>query len=188
MSDDPVIDPEPSTDPVDPPTDPVDPPQSDPTDWKAMARKHEREKKAIRDELEELRRTQMTDAEKAIAEAKAAGRTEALTETGKILAAAEFRSAAAEAGLKIADVAEFIDSARFVNDDGTVDTEGITAAVERFASIAPPAVKQPTADPQGGPPSTPGQLTRADLARMTPDQIVEAKAAGRLNDVLGVKA
>ena len=31
------------------------------------------------------------------------------------------------------------------------------------------------------------KLTRADLGRMSPDEIVKAKAEGRLNDLLGIK-
>src|SRR5690606_3339290 len=34
---------------------------------------------------------------------------------------------------------------------------------------------------------TPGQLTREDLKSMSPDEIVAARAAGRLNEVMGVK-
>lgn len=173
--------------PTDPPADPPasdDPPQADSTDWKAQARKHEREAKKLRDALAAAQQAAMTDQEKAIAEAKAAGRTEALTESAQVLAQASFRTAAAEAGVRIGDIVDLIDVTKFVTADGTVDTEGITGAVAKFASIAPATPRQPTADVQGGT-TPPGQLTRADLQAMTADEIVKAKADGRLNTLIG---
>lgn len=47
----------------------------------------------------------------------------------------------------------------------------------------------PRPDPTQGakPASATGQLTQADAERMTPAEIVAAKAAGRFNDLLGIK-
>ncbi|MCA1008993.1 hypothetical protein LCL87_25055 [Rhodococcus hoagii] len=96
---------DPPADPVDPPVDPVDPvdppadppaddPKDDETDWKAMARKHERDAKANRAaavELEKLKQAQMTDAEKQAAAVKA---------TEERAAAAEAKAAVLEAALE----------------------------------------------------------------------------------------
>lgn len=187
MSDDPTTDPDPTPAP-DPAADPAptDPPQADPTDWKAMARKHEREAKRLKGLLDDAQTAAMTDQEKAINEAKAAGRAEAMTEAATTLAAAELRAAAAGAGVNLGNLP--IDVARFVNDDGTVDSDGIAAMVTEFAAALPappPATRQPTPGVQGADPSKPSQLSRADLKSMTPEQIVEAKAAGRLNELIG---
>lgn len=85
-------------------------------------------------------------------------------------------------------------SASFAKDVG----DAIAAAVasnDRFkaaAGQAPaptpnPAPFQGSADggARGG--NAVSQITEAELARMTPEQIVEAQAQGRLNDLLGVK-
>ena len=62
-----------------------------------------------------------------------------------------------------------------------------------LALVAPKAPKQqrPVEALQPGSgkadPSVPAQLTRAELQGMKPEQIVAAKAAGQLNDLLGIK-
>lgn len=82
----------PSDPPADPPADPADPPAdpADPIDWKAMARKHEREKKAaIRErdahaaKLAEIEKSNLSDQEKAIATAREEARAEAKAESDK---------------------------------------------------------------------------------------------------------
>lgn len=172
-------------------TDPVTAPDTaasdDGTDWKQMARKHEREAKKARTEIEELRKASMTDNERAIAEAKAEGRAEAMRETAGMTATAQFRAAVAEAGLSLGDAVDLIDTGKFIGDDGRIDSDGITAAVAKLSAIAPKPQTKPQA-PVGamGTPSAPGQLTRDDLKSMPPEAIVAAKAAGQLNDLLGV--
>lgn len=86
--------------PADPPDDPPsddppadDPPADDPPsepDWKAESRKHERRAKqsakdlaAVRAELDEIKKGQQTDQEKALEEARKQARDEALTEAQK---------------------------------------------------------------------------------------------------------
>ena len=60
-----------------------------------------------------------------------------------------------------------------------------------FRGEAPKTPAAPPADGQGkvGKPVGNGatQLTRGDLAGMTPEAIVQAKSEGRLNDILGIK-
>lgn len=69
--------------------------------WKTQARKHETRAAAhadydtVKAELEQLRAQTMTETERAVAEAKAAGKAEAATETLPKLLQAEFRAAAA---------------------------------------------------------------------------------------------
>lgn len=177
-----------------PTNNPTPPAETDPaagddgTDWKAMSRKHEREAKKARAEADELRTALMSDNERAIAEAKAAGRAEAMRETAGLTAAAQFRATAAEAGVSLGDAFDLIDTGKFISEDGTVDTDGISAAVAKLAAIAPPKPQTKPLAPTGamGTPSAPGQLTRDDLKGMPPEAIVAAKAAGQLNEVLGV--
>jgi hypothetical protein len=102
---------------------------------RAGRRDAERSRKAADSELEKLRTASLSETEKAIAEAKAAGRTEALAETGKRLAAAELRAAAAAAGLDVAEVLDLVDLTRFVGEDGNPDEKAIAEAVTKFAGL-----------------------------------------------------
>lgn len=114
--------------------------------WKALARKHEdraKENAGAQKELEKLRSASLSDTERAVAEAKAAGRTEALIETGRRLAAAEFRAAAAAAGLDVAEVLDLVDLARFVGEDGTPDEKAIAAAVNKLVALRGEPSPQP---------------------------------------------
>lgn len=125
----------------------------DATDWKAKARQWEsraKENKTAAEELAALKTSQMTEQEKAVTEAEAKGRTAAAAEYGTKLAAAEFRAAAASAGVDLGEAAGLIDTGRFVGDDGTVDSDAITAAVAQLAKLAPARAGRSGGDFGGG--------------------------------------
>lgn len=155
--------------------------------WKALARKHENANSSAIKELEQLRAAQMSDSEKAIAEAEKRGRDAALKELRADMARTKLQAAAAG---KVADVEallEVVDVSRFIKEDG-IDEEAIAATIERLTKVAPAQPAQPKfgnveLGPQG---DRPRQLTDADLKRMTPEQIVEARSKGQLDDLLGV--
>jgi hypothetical protein len=109
----------------------------------------------------------MSDQEKAIADAKAAGRTEALAEAAKTLAAAQLRSAAAEAGVKLGGMVDLIDVTRFIGADGEIDGDAIMAAVGEVKTVTS-AVAQPTpgvqGQPVGGVPTLDEQIAAATQA------------------------
>lgn len=125
----------PATPPATPPAPPAD--GGDGTDWKAEAKKWESRSKANHTELERLRAANMSDQEKAVAEAEKAGRTAAATEYGQKLASAEFRAAVAAAGIDLGEAAELIDVNRFVGEDGEVNVAAIKSAVTKLAKLAP---------------------------------------------------
>jgi hypothetical protein len=140
---------EPTPPPAAQPPEPT-PPVEDTTDWKAESRKWEQRNKdnsAAVKALEKQQRDSMPEAEKATAEAKAAGRAEAVTEFGKRLARTEFDALAGRRNpdFDTASALEWVDLARFVGEDGEPDSKAIKAAVERLV----PA-------PEGGPPSFDG--------------------------------
>lgn len=100
---------------------------------KAERAEAQKEAKALRVELDKVRQASMSETERAIAEAKAAGRTEAASEFGKRLVKSELAIAAAKrnpdfdtAGL------DYLDLSRFVGDDGEPDAKAIAGAVERL--------------------------------------------------------
>lgn len=121
--------------------------QAEAEKWKALARKHETENaKALErirtntaalKELEQLKQQSMTEQEKAVAQARAEARTEALRTVGGRLVDAEVRVAATGRPIDVPTLLEGLDRTRFLNDDGEPDTAAITAWVDKLAP--PPA-------------------------------------------------
>jgi hypothetical protein len=110
--------------------------------WKTLARKHEERAKANQNaakELESLRQSQMTEQERAVAEAKALARTETLKEIGAHLVIAEFRaqSAGRLTPEQVAELVEDLDMTKYLTESGEVDAERVT---KKVAALAP----QPT--------------------------------------------
>ena len=137
-------------------------------------------------ELEALRQQQMTEVERAVADAERKGRDTARAEYARDLAEARFRTAAAARGVPVDAIADLVDVGRFVA-DGAMDDDAIAASIERLAKAIPPQKAQyPEVVLGPSKQDKPGQLSRDDLARMTPDQIVQAKAEGRLDTLLGI--
>ncbi|MDC2953379.1 hypothetical protein PO587_02795 [Streptomyces gilvifuscus] len=123
------------------------------TDWKALARQWEKRAKDNKDAVDELaalKASQMTDQEKAVSEAEKRGRTAAAIEHGRELAAARFEAAATRAGVDLGEAAELIDTARFVDKDGKVDADAITAAVKKLSKLAPKGAGRSGGDMGGG--------------------------------------
>ncbi len=161
--------------------------QAEAEKWKAMSRKHENANATALKELEQLRTAQMSESEKAIAEAEARGAQKALVGVRSELAEARLRVAATG---KVADVdalVDLVDLSKFVTEDG-VNSAAIDAAVERFTKVLPAPTPQKFGSvelgPQGG--DRPRQLTRDNLRDMTPQQIEEARNKGQLDHLLGI--
>lgn len=123
-----------------------DPAQGDTTDWKAVAdkataeaRKWEDRAKKNRDAataLEAERRKGMTEAEQALATARAEARAEVTRTLGGRLVAAEVRAALAGRGdIDAAALLEGIDAARFLTEDGDVDGAAVAKWVARVAPL-----------------------------------------------------
>ena len=117
-------------------------------------------------ELEKQRQAAMTDAERAVAEAEAKGRTVAASEFGKRLATSEIKAAAADAQADLAGVFDYLDLTRFVGEDGEPDEKAIKAFVEGL----------PKKDP--GTPSFDGGTRTAPAAPAGMNGLIR-KAAGR---------
>lgn len=95
-------------------------------------------------ELDKLRKSQMTETEKAVDEAKASARADALREIGGRLVDAEVKAAAAGRLTEAQRDAllDGLDRTRFLTEDGDVDTARVAKWVD---SIAP--APQATAEP-----------------------------------------
>jgi hypothetical protein len=180
---------QPPADPTDAPpqtTPPTDPPKEE-TDWKAMARKWERlakENSKAAEELEQVRSSSMSEQEKAVAEAEKRGRTAAALDSGKRLARAELKAAAASKGLDLSEIGDLISVDQFINDKGEVDETAIGKAVGKLAkATGKPAPPRGSGQFDG----SPGQgqpVTEEQLARMSPEEKVAALEAGKLAHLL----
>lgn len=163
--------------------------------WKGHARTWEGRATASKAELDKLQRAGLPDNERAAAERDDRVRAEERAKLAPTLGAAAFATAAAGKVASVQDALELIDPARFVKDDGTVDDAKVQAAVERFAKLTGGGAGQNGAGGGGKPPAVERgprngdkpQLSRADLERMSPEQINAARKDGRLDDLLGIK-
>jgi hypothetical protein len=110
--------------------------------------------KDLEAELDQFRQSQMSETEKAIAQAKAQGRKEALVEATNRLARAELRAVAAGKLADPDDAAALIgDLSEFVTADGDVNTKAMTSAIDALVKAKPylaPQVAKPAPLPGGG--------------------------------------
>jgi hypothetical protein len=144
----------------------------DSTDWKAEARKWEsraKENTAAAKAAEKARLDAMSESERAIEEARQSARTEAAAEFGKRLARTEFDALAGRrnADFDTATALEYVDLAKFLDENGEPDSKAIKAAVERLVP-----------EPTNGSPSFDGGTRTSAPAPRDMSQIIR-KAAGR---------
>lgn len=102
---------------------------------RAARKEAEKAHKALQRELEQVRTANLTEAEKAIAEAEKRGEANALGRVGLRLVDAELRLAAAGRTLTTDALLTF-DRQKFLNDDGDVDREALTKWVEQNSAAA----------------------------------------------------
>ena len=194
----PIVDPVTQDDqPTDPPSDPEpggDDAPLGPKGEKALEALKEDRRKLRADlakaqsELDDLRRSQMDDQEKAIDDARQQARSEALASVNGRLFAAEVRAAAAEAKLTDTAVKDLlVDTTAAVKllgldeipvtDTGDIDSEAISQAVAAYTQARPYLAVSATQDP---PPGDIDQGARGTSAavKTIDEQIAEAEAAG----------
>jgi hypothetical protein len=131
---------------------------------RAEAAKYRTAAKQAQTEAEKVKAAQMTEAERAIAEAKSAGAAEAVARFGQRLARTEFDALAGRRNpdFDTSAALEFVDLGKFVGEDGEPDVKAIKAAV---AKLVP--------EPPKGPPSYDGG------ARTTAEQPFDMNKAMR---------
>ena len=155
-------------------------------DERKSRRDAEKALKAAQAQLAELQKAQMSDQEKAIAEAVAAAEARVRTETGGRLGDAEFKAAMAGRNGDVAALLDGLDRSKFLDADGQPDAARIAEWVDKVAPKVDP--KPPSAQDMGQGSrnrDSVGQITDpAELKRMTPEQIEEARKAGRLTKLL----
>jgi len=157
---------------------------------KAERNKARAERRALAAELEELKKpkTDADNPEQIREQARAEARAEVLKDRAldriEARAAKLFADPEDARALLAGHVDDFVD-------DGKIDVEAIQEALDDLLKRKPHLGATPqarfTGSADGGARkgTKPDQLSRDDLKRMTPDQIVEAKAKGRLVDLMG---
>lgn len=131
--------PTPDVTPDDPDT-PTTPTETDDeaAKWKELSRKNERAHKAALKELEQLKQASMSEQEKAVAQAKAAGYTEGLSAATERLRRAEVRAAASGLLADPSDAVHLLDLEKYLpNDDGDFDRKAIEADISALVKVKP---------------------------------------------------
>jgi hypothetical protein len=139
--------------------------------WKAMARKNE------------SRAKENAAAAKRLAEIEEANKTEAQRQAEQLQKLQQENDALRLANLKAQVAATKGVPADLLSGSSEDELNAAADALLAFKGSATPTAPDFGAGDRGDGPSKPKQLTRADLARMTPDQIVAADEAGQLDDL-----
>lgn len=161
-------------DPVTPEGEPTPEPEDVDALKRAIAAERKRSERAER-ELAELRKSQMSESEAALAEAKAVGRAEALTEVNGRLLAAEVRAHAADKLADPGDAVRLLDLDDLTNGDGGPDAKAIDAAIETLVKAKPYLAKQ-----QSPAPAKPNRLPQGprESADSTADDFIRRAVRG----------
>jgi hypothetical protein len=161
-----------------------------------QARK-EAEKKAKRaeqleKELAKLREDAMSEQEKAIEQARREARAETAAEFNRRIAASEAKALAAgktrdpEVAVQLLGELD-----RFVDEDGTVDTDAMSEALDKLIvekQYLAVGDRQPVPDADQGFRNTNGVTqirTREELARLSPSERLQAFREGRVDKLIG---
>lgn len=154
--------------------------EADTTDWKAEARKWEKRAKDANGDRELAQKWREYEAAQKPAQERMAEELAATKQAEETARLALLRyEIAAEKQIPS-------DAIRLLNGSTREELEeAADALVALIASQSKP--KTPLPDESQGRPATAakGQLTKEDLKTMTSEEIMQAKAEGRLNDVLG---
>lgn len=149
--------------------------------YKGLMRKEEQAKKELWGELSELKKGQMSEAERAIAEAEERGREAARAELAKELRQSKLTAAAAQAGVP-AEVLGLLDVEKLFTDSGEVNTELLTTLSGNRRPTFEKSAKDLGIGAQSN--SNAGQLTRKDLAGKSPAEIMKLRQEGRLDALM----
>lgn len=132
--------------------------------------------------------------EQALELARAEGRTEGTAKGNERLIRAEVKAAATGKVKNPALALKLIDMSGIdVDEDGEVDSDAlndaITALLAEYPELAADGSKFGGSADQGakGKAHKPSQLTRQDLTKLTPDEVLQADRDGRLNTLKGIK-
>ena len=155
--------------------------------WKSLSRKNEAQAKAnaqAATELEELKRSQLSDTERLIETAKAEAQQAVRQEYAQKLVDAELKAALNGRILEGQALLEFNKNS-FITQDGDIDSSAIVSWVEAHSKT--PSVPNPDLG-QGNRGQTASAAlirSREELSSMSPAEILAARKDGRLDALMG---
>lgn len=179
--------PEASPDPSAPTTEPADDGTKLLAQLRQEAAKERKARQALEKQLAEFQTAQLSEHERALADAEARGRAAASSEYAKVLAAAKIEARLAGVVPDPATIVDDLNLSKYLTEDGQVDTEKVEALRERFASMVtaptPVAPSVPTG-PRGSsaPAITLEQLRQ--LSRTNPERVEQMRRNGELDHLL----
>jgi len=155
--------------------------------WKSMSRKNEQTAKAnaqAAKELEEIKKSQLTDQEKLIEQTKEETASEVRKEFAGKLVDAELKGQLQGRALKGDAVLNF-DKNAFITDSGDIDTEAIQQWVEANSNQTDTPAPDLGQGARGTNPAKAQIRSRDELTNMTPAEILKARTDGRLDYLMG---
>lgn len=162
--------------------------------WEGQRKVNRDLERKLKEATEALSAKDKAPEEQALDAARREAREEVLSAANARLVRAELKAELIGKVSNPAAALRLIDASEIeVSGDGDVDSSSVASAVAALLAEVPElAVK--SARFQGGAdqgaknkPAEPGQLTQADLQKLSPEQINEARRTGRLNTLLGIK-
>ena len=155
--------------------------------WKSLSRKNEQQAKsngqAVK-ELDEIRKSQLTDTEKLIEQTREETSQAVRKEFAVKLVDAEFKSLLGGRSLDGSSLLDF-DKSSFIQADGNIDSEAIQSWVEAHSKTAEQAIPDLGQGARGKNPSKSQIRSRDELKSMSPAEIMAATKDGRLDSLMG---
>jgi arsenate reductase-like glutaredoxin family protein len=155
--------------------------------WKSLSRKNEQQAKsngqAVK-ELDEIRKSQLTDTEKLIEQTREETSQSVRKEFAVKLVDAEFKSLLGGRSLDGSSLLDF-DKSSFIQADGNIDSEAIQSWVEAHSTKAEQTIPDLGQGARGQNPSKSQIRSRDELKNMSPAEIMAATKDGRLDSLMG---
>ena len=155
--------------------------------WKSLSRKNEQQAKsngqAVK-ELDEIRKSQLTDTEKLIEQTREETSQSVRKEFAVKLVDAEFKSLLGGRSLDGSSLLDF-DKSSFIQADGNIDSEAIQSWVEAHSTKAEQTIPDLGQGARGQNPSKSQIRSRDELKSMSPAEIMAATKDGRLDSLMG---
>lgn len=155
--------------------------------WKSLSRKNEQQAKAniaAAKELEEIRKSQLTDTEKLVEQTRTETAQAIRREFAVKLVDAELKATLNGRILEGGALLEF-DKSSFILDDGNIDSTAIQSWVEAHSKTMEIPAPNLGQGARGINPSTAQIRSRDELKNMSPNEILEARKEGRLDVLMG---
>lgn len=155
--------------------------------WKSLSRKNEQQAKsnmAAVKELEEIKKSQLTDTEKLVEQTKSETAQAIRAEFAAKLVDAELKSALQNRVMDAGALLSF-DKAAFIEADGNIDSEAIQSWVEANSKTTDTPTPDLGQGSRGKNPSKAQIRSRDELTNMTPAEILQARNEGRLDTLMG---